>query len=198
MMPRISNRYLRLLGIMITLLLVSVVGSSLLAQQPTNPKKEYLIRSGDVLEVFVWRENDLTRTVTVRTDGKISLPLVQDVQAEGLTPTELQQRIQDGLKTYISSPIVSVIVQPTENFVVYVQGDIANPGQYRFREPVTVLQALAMGGRFGDFAKLEEIVIIRGKGANARFFHFNYKEILKGKGLDQNIVLQNDDVVLVP
>jgi polysaccharide export outer membrane protein len=187
--------------ILLVLLLAAVPGG--MRSQVPPPAEEgsgpvYRIQSGDVLEVFVWREQDLTRTVTVRADGRISLPLIQDLPAAGQTPGELQARITALLKEYVSTPIVSVIVQPTENFMVYVTGNVERPGMFRFREPVTVLQALAMGGRFGDFADQENIRIIRGSGEKAQYFPFNYKEVLKGKNLGQNILLQNNDVVLIP
>ena len=181
-------------------LLVAAGGSGILAQSAPAPPPQsvYRIQPDDALEVYVWREQDLTRTVTVRADGRISLPLVQDLQAADLTPEELQARITEQLKKFVSAPVVSVIVQPSENFVVYVTGNVERPGMYRFRKAVTVLQALAMGGRFGEFADQENIRIIRGAGESAAYFLFNYKDALKGKNLGQNILLQNNDVVLIP
>jgi polysaccharide export outer membrane protein len=198
-MPKIS--LLRAIaGLLVVTLLLSGPGVTPRGQSPaeTGADSLYRIKPGDLLEVFVWREPDLTRTVTVRADGRISLPLVQDLKAATLTPSELCDHITELLKQFVSNPAVSVIVQPTENFVVYVLGNVERPGMYQFREPVTVLQALAMGGRFGDFADQENIRIIRGTGENANHFPFNYKEVLKGKNLEQNMLLQNNDVVLIP
>lgn len=186
---------------LLALALLAVAGETgLRAQAEAAPPQQaaYKIQPDDVLEVFVWREQDLTRTVTVRTDGRISLPLVQDLPAVDLTPEELQARITEQLKKFVSAPVVSVIVQPSEHFVVYVTGNVERPGMYRFRKPVTVLQALAMGGQFGEFADQENIRIVRGAGETAAFFLFNYKDALKGKNLGQNILLQNNDVVLIP
>lgn len=184
----------------VLLIWLALAGSCLAAQTETQARSdaELRLKKGSVLEVFVWKEPDLTRTVTVRSDGKISLPLVQDLVAEGLTPDQLRQEIETRLKVYVSAPAVTVIVQPSDSFLVYVIGNVTTPGLYRFREPLTVLQALAMGGRFGDFANVENIVVVRGKGPAAQIFRFNYKEILKGRGLEQNLVLQSEDVVMVP
>jgi polysaccharide export outer membrane protein len=188
------------LALLVLVLLAAAGGAGIRAQaEPAPPPQTvYRIQPDDVLEVFVWREQDLTRTVTVRADGRISLPLVQDLLAAELTPEELQARITEQLKKFVSAPVVSVIVQPSENFVVYVTGNVERPGLYRFRKPVTVLQALAMGGRFGEFADQENIRIVRGAGESAAYFLFDYKDALKGKSLGQNILLQNNDVVLIP
>lgn len=185
-------------GILIILTAGLVVMGGPPLAQPAPPDTNDRIERGDVLEIVVWREPDLTKTVTVRTDGRISLPLVQELQAEGLSPAQLQEEIQNRLRKYISTPVVSVIVQPVDNFVVFVLGNVERPGLYRFPEPVTVLQALAMGGRFGDFASLDGIRIIRGQGAQTRDISFNYKDVIRGRSLDQNILLQRNDVVLVP
>lgn len=195
--PRTRQARLALLAMA---LLAAAGGTGIQAQAETAPPPQavYKIQPDDVLEVFVWREQDLTRTVTVRADGRISLPLVQDLPAADLTPEELQTRIIEQLKKFVSAPVVSVIVQPSENFVVYVTGNVERPGLYRFRKPVTVLQALAMGGRFGEFADQENIRIVRGAGETAAYFLFNYKDALKGKSLGQNILLQNNDVLLIP
>lgn len=166
---------------------------------PAKPDEKSLAIEPDmVLEIYVWREPDLTRTVTVRPDGNISLPLIQDLHAAGLTASQLRQEIESRLKLYLSAPVATVIIQPSDSFSVYVLGNVATPGVFRSRQALTVLQALALGGRFGDFANIEDILVVRGTGAGAQLFRFNYKEILKGRGLDQNILLQNNDVVLIP
>lgn len=158
----------------------------------------YVIQPNDVLEIFVWKEPELSRKVLVRPDGRISFPLAQDFQAAGLTPEELTRRVEDLLKDYIETPMVTVIVDQIQHYRIYVTGNVKNPGSFSMEEPITVLQALSLAGSFGDFADTSKVQIVRVVDGENQFIRFNYKEFIEGKNTDQNIQLESGDVVVVP
>jgi polysaccharide biosynthesis/export protein len=159
----------------------------------------FIIGPDDVLAVNVWKEPEISRSVPVRSDGKISLPLVGEVQASGQTPHQLEIDIAKKLQSYISEPDVTVIVQEIKSKKFNVMGMVAKPGSYSLTNAVTVLDALALAGGFRDFAKQKSIFVLRqnADGTQARF-PFNYKDVIKGKMADQNIKLQPGDTVYVP
>jgi polysaccharide biosynthesis/export protein len=159
----------------------------------------FLIGNDDVLAINVWKETELSRSVPVRSDGKISLPLVGEVQASGETPRHLEQAIALKLKNYISEPEVTVIVQQINSQKFNVLGQVVRPGSYPLTNSVTVLDAIAVAGGFRDFAKKKSIYILRQNpdGAQARIT-FNYKDVIKGKSAEQNIKLQPRDTIVVP
>jgi polysaccharide export outer membrane protein len=154
----------------------------------------YVIGAQDVLSIKVWREQDFTGLYTVRPDGKITLPLIGDVQAGGLTPERLGDQLKQGLSNYINSPDVSVSLQTVGSKKFYITGEVNRPGEYVLAIPTKVFDALSNSGGFRDFANKKKIIIIRG----ADRLKFNYQDILKGKNLDQNIFLENGDTVVVP
>ncbi len=156
--------------------------------------KTYVIGAQDVLSIKVWREQDFTGLYTVRPDGKITLPLIGDVQAGGLTPERLGEQLKQGLTNYINSPDVSVSLQTVGSKKFYITGEVSRPGEYTLAVPTKVFDALSNAGGFRDFANKKKIVIIRG----ADRLKFNYQDILRGKNLEQNIFLENGDTVVVP
>ncbi|MGB9605972.1 MAG: polysaccharide biosynthesis/export family protein [Bryobacteraceae bacterium] len=156
--------------------------------------RTYVIGPEDILLIRVWREPEHSGLVTVRPDGKITLPLIGDIQAAGLTPDKLDAEITAALSKYINNPDVIVSVQAVRSKRYYVTGEVNRPGAYPLVTPVTVLEALTLAGGFRDFANKKNITILRG---NQRF-KFNYNEVIKGKKLSQNIVLQNGDYIIVP
>lgn len=158
----------------------------------------YIIQPNDLLEIFVWKNPELTRKVLVRPDGRISLPLVQDLEAAGANPTELKDRIETKLKGFLEVPNVTVVVEAIQSYRVYAVGKVQKPGAIIMEKPITVLQALALAGGFQDYAKDEEIVVIRTTGADNVVFAFNYKDVIHGKRPEQNIQLRSGDVVVVP
>ncbi len=160
---------------------------------PVDPKT-YEIGAEDVLFVRVWREADFTGPVGVRPDGKISMPLVGELQAAGLTPERLGTHIAEALKKYITNPDVSVSVSQVNSKRYYITGEVNRPGPYPLVTPTRVLEALANAGGFRDFANLKKIKILRGK----QQFKFNYKEVTSGKRLEQNIYLESGDYIIVP
>jgi polysaccharide biosynthesis/export protein len=174
----------------------SAPGGTAKASATSDPN--YVIGPQDVLDVDVWKEAELTRDVPVRPDGKISLPLVNDVQAAGLTPTQLSEEISAELKKFITNPQVTVIVNQINSQRVYILGEMTRPGAYPLLPGMTVLQALSSAGGFTPFASLKKIYVLRSEGGKQEKFPFNYKEVVKGKSADQNIVLKAGDQIVVP
>src|SRR5439155_17283110 len=164
----------------------------------SKPVPLYVIQPNDILEVFVWKEPDLTRKILVRPDGRVSFPLVQDMQAAGISPGELKERIEKKLKEYIDSPNVTIIVEAIKSYNVFVTGKVQKPGSILAEKPISVLQALAMAGGFQEYAKASEMTVIRNNGAENTAFKFDYGEVMKGKNPNQNILLKSGDVVVVP
>jgi polysaccharide biosynthesis/export protein len=161
-------------------------------------EEEYKIGAQDVLRIDVWKEAELTRTVPVRPDGKISLPLLNDVQAAGLTPSQLANVLTEGLKKFINAPQVTVTVSEINSRRVYVTGEVAHAGAFPLLPNMTVLQALSSSGGFSQFAKTKNIYVLRSENGKQVKHPFNYKEVLAGRSQEQNIELQPGDVIVVP
>lgn len=158
----------------------------------------YRISPEDLLEISVWREPELQKEVIVRPDGGISFPLVGDIQAAGRTPEELAEAMAVRVRAYIPDAVVTVSVQELRGLRIYVSGNVENPGQYTVGRYVDVLQAIAMAGGLTPFADAADIRVIRRIGGRERVFEFNYREVQRGRNLQQNIRLEPDDVVVVP
>jgi polysaccharide export outer membrane protein len=158
----------------------------------------YKIGAQDLLKIDVWKEEQLTRTVPVRPDGKITLPLLNDVQAAGLTPMELAGVISDQLKKYINNPQVTVSVTEINSRRVYVTGEVSKAGAYPLFPRMTVLQALSSSGGFTQFARVKNIYVLRTENGKQVKMLFNYKEAVRGKNPEQNIELVPGDVIVVP
>ena len=165
----------------------------------TAVSEEFVIGNGDVLAINVWKETEVSHVVPVRSDGRISLPLVGEVQAGGRTPKQLETDIRAKLKDYVSEPEVTVIVQEIKSQKFNVLGMVMKPGSYVLTNPTTVLDAIAMAGGFRDFAKKKDIYVLRriADGTQARL-PFNYKDVVKGHSSAQNVALQSNDTVVVP
>ena len=160
--------------------------------------EHYIIYPSDVLEISVYGESELTRTVVVRPDGKISFPLIGDIKVAGHSTREVKEMIDKKVSAFIPEASSTVIVQELRSLRYYVVGEVGKPGMYNVPSRVTVLQAISLAGGLSKFADENSIIIIRGQGKNARRIPFDYGRIRKGKSLEQNILLQRDDVVLVP
>lgn len=169
-----------------------------LAQPAEKPSAQYLIGPGDVLEILVWREPDISRTVRVRPDGKISLPLVDDIQAAKSTLPQLKARITKALAAFVDNPSVYVMLQENRSKRIYVVGMVTTPGEYVLEKDLTVLQAVAMAGGFTEWAKKDEIVILRRGPKTQSRIEFDYNRVVSGKDIEQNILLKPDDVIVVP
>jgi polysaccharide export outer membrane protein len=174
---------------------VHAQGKSLAGAAESAP--EYTIEAGDVLQVFVWKEPELSRDVSVRLDGKITVPLIGDIQASGRTPSQLAGEVEAALKRYISSPQVTLGVLETKNALFYVLGEVTRPGAYPLTGRVTVLQGLALAGGFREFAKTDNIVVIRQRRDGEQIQAVNYDELKNGRNLDQNVVLRPGDTIVV-
>jgi len=159
---------------------------------------EYKIGAQDVLRIDVWKEPEISRTAPVRPDGRISLPLINDVQAAGLTATQLSAVIADGLRKYITNPQVTVGVTEINSRRVYVTGEVTKPGAFPLLPNMTVLQALSSSGGFSQFAKLKSIYVLRTEDGKQVRHPFNYKAVVSGKKPELNIPLQPGDVIVVP
>lgn len=171
------------------------------AQQPAAAPPqvpEYRIGAGDVLQLFVWREAELTREVTVRMDGVVTVPLLGDVSAAGRSPQQLAAHLQSMLARYLEAPNVTVSVSQANSARIYVLGMVSKPGVYPLTQPTTVLQALALAGGFKEFAKTGGIVIIREAEGSPSAIPVNYKGIEAGRDLAQNVLLLSGDTVVVP
>lgn len=181
-------------------LAVTGLSASIAAAQASSPQAEaeYLLRPGDVVQVFVWKEPDLTREATVRLDGRITMPLVGDVEASGRTSQELSKDLAGRFQKMIENPVVTVSLTHANSSRFFVIGLVSQPGGFPLTGHVTVLQALALAGGFKDYAKTDKILIIRGGPGAAKATPFNYKKIEDGSDLAQNLVLQADDTILVP
>jgi len=158
----------------------------------------YLIGAQDVLDVSVWKEPELSRQVPVRPDGKISLPLLNDVQAAGLTPTQLAAQITMGLNKYMTNPQVTVIVSEINSQRIYILGEVARAGAYVLLPGMTVLQALSNAGGFTPFSNVKNVHVLRQENGKQQKLFFNYKEVISGKRTEQNIELKPGDTIVVP
>ena len=170
---------------------------TMVSQVPVNDA-EYKIGPQDVLRIDVWKEDQLTRIVPVRPDGKVTLPLLNDVQAAGLTPMRLADVISDGLKKYINGPQVTVTVTEINSRRIYVTGEVARAGAFPLLPSMTVLQALSSSGGFTQFARTKKIYVLRAEGSKQVKLPFNYKEVVDGRKAEQNILMQPGDVIVVP
>jgi polysaccharide biosynthesis/export protein len=159
----------------------------------------YIIGSDDALSINVWKEPEISKSVPVRPDGMISLPLLGEIKARGLTPVQLENEIADGLKKIMSDPQVTVIVTAVNSLSFNIVGQVAKPGYYPLTRPVTVLDAIALSGGFRDFAKEKKIYVLRtAPDGTQQRLKFNYKEVIKGKNMAQNIPLQPHDTLVIP
>lgn len=158
----------------------------------------FVIGPDDVLDVLFWRDKDMSAEVVVRPDGKVALPLLNDVQAAGLTPNELRELLMKAAAKYVEDPNVTVVVKAINSRKVFVTGMVAKPGSYPLSAPTTVMQVLAMAGGIHEFADAKNIIVMRNEPSGQVAYRFNYKEVLKRKNLKQNIELKPGDTVVVP
>jgi polysaccharide biosynthesis/export protein len=160
---------------------------------PGIDPKSYVIGAEDIIFIKVWRENDFTGPEAVRPDGKITLPLIGDVQAAGLTPESLAGQLTEKLSQYINKPEITVTLSQVNSKKFSITGGVNRPGTYPLVTPIKVSQALNIGGGFRDFANKKDIIIVRGE----KRLHFNYNDWVKGKKLDQDITVENGDTILI-
>ena len=161
--------------------------------------ENFIIGNDDVLAISVWKEPELTKAVPVRSDGKISLPLVGEMQATGRTPLQLEQDITEKLKNFITTPEVTVIVEKVNSRKYNVLGEVTKPGSYMLTASTTIMDAIAAAGGFRDFAKKTGVYVLRKSpdGSESRL-KFNYKDFIKGKDSSQNVKIEPNDTIIVP
>jgi len=160
--------------------------------------QSYLIGPGDVLEISVWKEEALTKLVTVLPDGKISFPLIGETMATGKTVAQLKDEIETRLARYVPDPVLSVSIYQMNSLNIYVVGRVNKPGRFALNANADVLQALAMAGGLNSFAKRGQIKVFRKQDGNTKIFDFDYDDVTDGKKLEQNIQLVRGDVIVVP
>ena len=178
-------------------LLASVIFSSnpSIAESQSSP---YLIGPEDVLHIFVWKEQDLTQDVIVLPDGKLTFPLVGEIQAQGRTVMELKDAITQRLQDYVTAPEVTVVVRTINSRRIYTLGKLNGPGPYPLVAGMTVIQALSTAGGLAEWADEKDILVIRREGGKEVQHRFNYKQYISGKNLEQNILLKPNDTIVVP
>jgi len=160
--------------------------------------EHYIIGPGDVLGIVFWREKELSGDVAVLPDGRITLPLINEIAAAGLTPQQLRAALIEAARQFVTDPTATVVVRQVNSRRVFVTGMVAKPGQYPLYQTMTVLQLIATAGGLLEYARGEDIVIIRRETSHIVSFSFNYKEVTKKKNLHQNIDLKPGDTVVVP
>jgi polysaccharide biosynthesis/export protein len=167
-------------------------------QKAVGQDPNYVIGPQDVLDISVWKETELTRTVPVRPDGKISMPLLNDVRAAGLTPNQLAAQITTSLKRFVTDPQVTVIVTQINSQRVYILGEVTRTGAYPLLPEMTMLQALSSAGGFTQFANRKKIYMFRIENGKQVKYPFDYKAVIDGKRTDENVVLRAGDTIVVP
>jgi polysaccharide biosynthesis/export protein len=191
----------RRMGWRVGCLFLLMCGTAWMWGQDTKPApaapNDYVIGADDMLHISVWKEPDLTSTLPVRPDGKISMPLVNDLQASGMTPMQLADTITDKLKKFIADPRVTVVVTQMNSRRVFATGEVTHPGAMALLPNMTVLQALASAG-FTPFANLKGIYVLRTVNGRQVTIPVRYKELIRGKDPQQNVLLQPGDTVVVP
>ncbi len=185
-------RYLCIFGLAVA------IAATAGAQQVVPPDQSYKVLPGDMLQISVWGEENLQEEVLVRPDGAFSFPLCGDISARNRSVIELQEEITKRLSRYISDPVVTVSVTQVLGNKVYVIGQVTRPGVFVVNPQVDVLQALSMAGGTTPFASLNDIKILRRTGDRQQALRFRYNEVVKGRNLEQNVILQSGDVVVVP
>ena len=185
--------------VFVSVFLLSIFSGAEAYSSDSSTQNTYIIGNGDLLSIITWKEPDFSRDeVLVRMDGKISFPLLNDVQAAGRKPIELKSEIEAGLKQFVDNPIVTVTLRDPVSKKFYILGEVITTGEYPIVKKLTVLQAFAVAGGFTEWASKKEIILLRSEDGQDKMYRVNYKDIVKGKDLSQNIFLQADDTIIVP
>ena len=182
--------------VLLTFLTVAAAGAADTAAQSIG--QDYVIGPGDVLEISVWKEEALTKLVTVLPDGKISFPLIGEAMASGWTVAALKKEIESRLSRFVPDPVLSLTVNQMNSLMIYVVGKVNKPDRFILNTNVDVMQALAMAGGLNSFAKRGQIKVFRKYDGQTKIFDFDYDDVSEGKRLEQNIQLVRGDVIVVP
>jgi len=196
----------RIVGVTTVLKLLLIAGSlGLLVSLPSEAQESsaeaqarFVFGVGDVLTVAVWKDAELSAQVQVQPDGMISLPLVGEVKVAGLTPSEVQTLLEERYRRFVTAPGISVIVNQINSLQIYVIGEVSGAGAYDVLRPTTIMQALAMAGGFTEYAKKDQVLVIRHAGSSQQHIQVNIKAIISGRSPSDNILLQAGDTIVVP
>ena len=180
------------------MVVMMLAGAALAQEKQGMPGQDYIIGPGDVLDISVWKVEELTKLVTVLPDGKIAFPLVKQVMAAGKTIDQLSQELETKLARFVPDLNLSVVVHEINSMLVYVVGKVNNPGRFVLNANINVLQALAMAGGLTPFADANDIRILRKQGRETEIIDFDYNAVTKGKDVAQNILLERGDIIVVP
>ena len=186
------------ISFLIFITIPSCGGKKVIEQSLPPPSTQYVIGPEDILNINVWKEPELSLSVPVRADGKISMPLIHDVPVVGLTPIELKGEITKRLSKFVENPTVSVIVEEINSLKIFVVGNVNQPGVYEIDREINVLQAISMAGGFTEWAKKSKLKIFRKHGGVEKVIKVNYNKIISGKHPELNIPLQPGDSIVVP
>lgn len=186
----------RLSLLCLALLVSPAIGAS--EAETRYPAPDYTLAAGDVLDISVWKNEELTRRLTVLPDGKIHFPLIGEVLVQGKTVAQLKKEVEERLSGYVPKPVLSVIVNQVNSMLIYVLGKVNSPGRFLLQSNVNVLQGLAVAGGLNPYAERNKIKIFREEGGKTAIFDFEYDTVAKGKDLSQNVVLKRGDVIVVP
>jgi polysaccharide export outer membrane protein len=170
------------------------------APRPTDPvvPPGYVIGTDDVLAIVYWKDKEMTSEAQVRPDGRIALPLINEVVAAGLTPEQLREKLTEESKKYMEDANITVVVRQINSRKAFITGEVNKPGTYPLTSPITVMQLIAMAGGLREYADAKRIVIMRTENGKPTSLRFNYKDVIDGKNLEQNIQLKPGDTVVVP
>jgi polysaccharide biosynthesis/export protein len=202
-----KNRWIAKSSLLLIVLLFAFFSMALATEKGQPAKAEttliadpgsYVIGSGDVLEILIWKEQDLTREVIVRLDGKITFPMLDDIQAARRTPLQLKNIIQEKLSEFVEAPSVTVSLKASGSQKFYILGEVAHTGEYPLVKDLTVLQAFALAGGFTEWASKKEIVLFREENGAQKTIRINYKEIANAKDFSQNVQIKANDTIIVP
>jgi len=182
-----------------TLIVVFFAGFVQAAENSGSSGQEYyIIGKGDVLEISVWNEPEVSRRVKVRIDGRISMPLVDEIHAAGMTPMELKEVITGRLSEYIEVPVVTIMIHEKATKSYYVLGEVSRPGEFTLTDDITVLQALAMAGGFTEWADKRNLLLLRKSEHGEQRIKINYRDIVSGKDPEKNLSIVSGDTLVVP
>ena len=194
--------------VILTLILILGIAPVCLAEEKVAAAEEkvpvetdldvYKIGSGDILEIITWKETDFSREVRVRNDGKFSFPLIGDIEASGHTPMDVKSAIETKIKDFMEDPVVTVIVKDPASQKFYILGEVARTGEYPLVKDLTILQAFALAGGFTEWASKNEIILLRRSDGETKMIRVNYKDIVKGKDLSQDVQIKANDTIIVP
>jgi polysaccharide export outer membrane protein len=188
-----------LLCVALAVVLAGPLAPAMADQGKETSDPQYRLQPGDLVTISVWKEHDLQAEVLVRPDGGLSFPLAGEINAAGQTVREVRDLIAERLKRYIPDPVVTVAIKTIGGNAIYVLGKVSRPGGFPFSRPVDVMQALSLAGGATPFAALNQIVILRRDNhGGQRALRFRYGDIARGKGLEQNVLLESGDTVVVP